>query len=191
MVFFVDMPRIFRVYSFSRFIVLGRVRIRRTWTLSRARDRIARSRVIRRRRRAVGGRDGDGIVMGHDSSCRGPRARPASSSLGLDSTRPIDSIDRSIDRSVGRARGSRLMMSCSFIHSFIHSRAGTCDGDVGTRARARDDETRDDDDGTDDDGSTRGGLEDAGATREGGRGGVGGVGGDEGARGQGAERDEG
>jgi hypothetical protein len=41
---------------------------------------------------------------------------------------------------------------------------------VGTRARARDDETCDDDDANDDDGSTRGVLERARAKRGGGRG---------------------
>ncbi len=117
----------FRVYSFSRFIVLGRVRIRRTWTLARARSNREIEIVIRRRRRAVGGRDGDGIVMGHDSSCRGPRARPASSSL--DSTRPIDSIGRT------RARVAAAMMSCSFIHSFARGNVRWGRGD--SRAGAR------------------------------------------------------
>lgn len=115
---------------FSRFIVLGRVRIRRTWTLARARSNREIEIVIRRRRRAVGGRDGDGIVMGHDSSCRGPRARPASSSL--DSTRPIDSIGRT------RARVAAAMMSCSFIHSFARGNVRWGRGDSRAGARRRD-----------------------------------------------------
>ena len=47
----------------------------------------------------------------------------------------------------------------------IHSRA--CDGGVGTRARARGDETCGDDDAIDDDGSSRGALDRARATRGG------------------------
>ena len=53
----------------------------------------------------------------------------------------------------------------------IHSRAR--DGGVGTRARARGDETCGDDDAIDDDGSSRGALDRARATRGGGRDGIG------------------
>ena len=136
-------------------------------TLSRARS----NREITRDPRWPGR---DGIVVGHDSSFRGQRT--ASSSLDR-------SLDRSTDRSDARAGRDGFL--------FIHSRAATCDGGVGTRARARGDETCDDDDASDDDGSTRGGLEDARATRGGGRVGVGvgRVGG--GGEGGGAGRDEG
>ena len=87
------------IQSFSRFIVFGRARVRRTVPLSRARSNreITRDSTTLSLGRCLGR---DGIVMGHDSSFR-VSARHRRVTTGR-------TVERTVDRSVGRARGSRL-----------------------------------------------------------------------------------